>query len=191
LHARQYFTWSEQMTEVSTMRELTLEECDQVSGGVVLLGVSIGISSLVALKIGINVGSSMAGIIAILDNNGLYNRDSLEQIAGSTQHAHSNGGGFGSDRRIKTDVQLVGHLDHLELDVYSWEYTNEPGTRYVGVMAQDLLAREDLSHAVFVFEDGPHKGFYGVDYSALGLTCVRESEFDGNVDALLVTAIAA
>ncbi|WP_395174456.1 hypothetical protein [Roseibium alexandrii] len=65
------------------MRELTVEECDQVSGGVVLLGVSIGISSLVALKIGINVGSAMAGIIAILDNNGLYNRDSLEQIAGS------------------------------------------------------------------------------------------------------------
>jgi hypothetical protein len=89
----------------------------------------------------------------------------------------SSGGGSGSDRRIKQDIVRLTHLHDLGIDLYAWRYINDDPTRYVGVMAQDLLARPDLAHAVSTAEVGEFAGFYQVDYNALGLTMTTEAEW--------------
>ena len=89
----------------------------------------------------------------------------------------SSGGGSGSDRRIKQDIVRLTHLPDLGIDLYAWRYINDDPTRYVGVMAQDLLARPDLAHAVSTAEVGEFAGFYQVDYNALGLTMTTEAEW--------------
>jgi hypothetical protein len=152
------------------MRELSINECDQVGGG--LVGISAALYmikvAIVAAKLGISIGQA----IALLGKN-------------TTITVSNNNTGFGSDRRIKQDVKEEGRIAHLDLTVYSWEYINAPGERFVGVMAQDLLAREELAHSVFTFEEGPFKGFYGVDYAALGLRCITAEAFDGDVATLI------
>lgn len=151
------------------MRELSINECDQVGGGLVYIGVIYAIkAAMVAAKLGISFGEA----IHLLGKN-------------STITVSDNNIGGGSDRRIKQDVKEEGRIAHLDLTVYSWEYINAPGERFVGVMAQDLLAREELAHSVFTFEEGPFKGFYGVDYAALGLRCITAEAFDGDVATLI------
>ena len=87
-------------------------------------------------------------------------------------------GGGPSDRRIKTDIETVGVEPSLGVNLYSWRYRNNDSTRYVGVMAQDLLATSELSHVVFVAEDGEFAGYYAVDYDALGLRMTTEAEWN-------------
>jgi hypothetical protein len=96
------------------------------------------------------------------------------------------GSSGGSDLRLKADIRVEGQLPHLGLTVYSWEYTMMPGERFVGVMAQDLLANAELAAAVFTFTDGPFKGYFGVDYAALGLRCLPAEAFTGDVSQLMV-----
>ena len=96
-------------------------------------------------------------------------------------------GGGGSDRRIKTDIVVVGRIERLGIDLYAWRYRNDDPTRYVGVMAQDLLARPDLAHAVFTIPDGAFAGFYAVDYAALGLSMTTEEAWRGK-DASSIAA---
>lgn len=88
----------------------------------------------------------------------------------------STGGGF-SDRRLKTEIKVVGFSDELGIKLYSWKYRNGNSTRYVGVMAQDLLARPDLAHAVVTLKDGEFAGFYAVNYEVLGLKMTTEAEW--------------
>lgn len=95
-------------------------------------------------------------------------------------------GGRGSDRRLKTDIKVEGEIASLGINAYSWVYKDAPGERFVGVMAQDLLARDDLRSAVFKFADGPFAGFYGVDYAKLGLACLPTEAWDGEVESLIV-----
>jgi hypothetical protein len=62
-----------------------------------------------------------------------------------------------SDRRLKTDVAELGTTaDGLKL--YSWKYTSDPVTTWVGVMAQDL--EETRPEALVVGADG----YYRVRY---------------------------
>ena len=68
-----------------------------------------------------------------------------------------------SDRRLKRDIQLVSVLEN-GLRLYAYRYLGDE-RKFVGVMAQDLLADERYSHAVV--ERG---GYFAVDYHALGLT---------------------
>lgn len=104
----------------------------------------------------------------------------------------SGGLGGGSDRRIKQDIVTLGHDAHLGVDIYSWRYRNDDPTRYVGVMAQDLLSRPDLAKAVHTAEDGEFQGFYAVDYAALGLQMTTEDQWHRNgMGALRLTAAAA
>ena len=83
--------------------------------------------------------------------------------------------GGGSDRRIKQNVEIIGLHPDLGIQVYSWQYRNDDPTRYVGVMAQDLLERPDLKHAVSVAEQGEFAGYYQVDYAALGIQMNTEA----------------
>jgi hypothetical protein len=74
-----------------------------------------------------------------------------------------------SDQRIKQNIQVVGSIERLGLSVYAWRYRNNDPIHYVGIMAQDLLKRADLSHAVTTIQGGPFTGYHAVDYSILGL----------------------
>jgi hypothetical protein len=71
--------------------------------------------------------------------------------------------GFASDRRIKSDVTQIGQLEN-GIKIYSFKFIWEDKTR-VGVIAQDLLEREDTKAAVLQLSNG----LLGVDYTALGL----------------------
>jgi len=77
-------------------------------------------------------------------------------------------GGFGmkqptpSDRRLKTDVAPVGVLPN-GLPLYTWRYLGGRH-RFVGVMAQDVLADRRLAAAVIVDGDGLMR----VDYTRIG-----------------------
>lgn len=82
-----------------------------------------------------------------------------------------------SDRRLKTDIKVVGLVEDLGIKLYSWKYRNDDLTRYVGVMAQDLLARPDLAHAVVIAYEGEFAGYYAVNYQELGLKMVTEAEW--------------
>lgn len=85
-----------------------------------------------------------------------------------------------SDRRLKTEIEVVGFSEELGIKLYSWKYRHGDSTRYVGVMAQDLLARPDLAHAVVVMESGEFAGYYAVNYQALDLIMTTESEWQAN-----------
>jgi len=161
---------SDQVTEFE-FEELSLEECEEVGGGI--------------------LWTAVLGAIITAINGGIAAGEAVDMLGDQTSSGGGGvsypTGGFGSDIRLKTDIKEEGRIEHLGLTVYSWEYTNAPGERFVGVMAQDLLAREQLAHAVFTFHDGPFAGFYGVDYAALGLRCLPADAFDGDVASLIVS----
>ena len=157
-----------------SLPELTLGETEQVAGG-------FGFTGLVMLSwffAGVNTGKATAEFGKIMsDGNGSGNTH-----AGTASNSNT---GFGSDLRLKCDVTVEGELVDLNITVYSWEYKDHPGERFVGVMAQDLLAREDLKSSVFTFTSGPFAGFYGVDYASLGLRCLPFEAWDKKVESLV------
>lgn len=146
--------------------ELTAADCDEVAGG---RGRTIIRAGKAAIS-GINTifGASAAG------------------NPPRRPRGLNFGSSGGSDIRLKTAIRVEGEIAHLGLSLYSWEYTALPGERFVGVMAQDLLARADLAPAVFTFVDGPFAGYYGVDYARLGLRCLPADDFAGDVSALVI-----
>lgn len=98
-----------------------------------------------------------------------------------TQRNSSNNGLFGgiigaigsifSDQRLKENVAFSHVDDRTGLTWYSFNYTENarrllclPRGRFVGVMAQDLLDRRDLSFAV----ERHSSGFLCVNYHAFG-----------------------
>jgi hypothetical protein len=70
-----------------------------------------------------------------------------------------------SDRRLKTDVAVVGSTV-LGLPLYRYRYVGHDAV-YEGVMAQDVLAA--MPEAVLLGADG----FYRVRYDRLGIACRR------------------
>lgn len=68
-----------------------------------------------------------------------------------------------SDRRLKADVTPIDALDN-GLMLYTFRYQGSD-VQFTGVMAQDVLAQDDLRHAVTLERDG----YYRVNYTALGL----------------------
>lgn len=68
-----------------------------------------------------------------------------------------------SDRRLKTNIELVGRDERTMLPLYEFEYINGSGRRYLGVMAQDVL--ESHPDMVFTMPDG----FMAVNYAGLGI----------------------
>lgn len=87
--------------------------------------------------------------------------------AGSTSSGSSNGGiipglaSLFSDRRLKTDISVVGKLDN-GLPVYAFRYI-DGGPMQIGLMADDVekLHPEAVGEAQTFFSGGPYKT---VDY---------------------------
>lgn len=79
-----------------------------------------------------------------------------------SQDTHG-GMGLVSDVRLKKDISPVGCLKSGVI-LYSYRYLGDERI-FVGVMAQELLAKPEFRHAVVTGADG----FYRVNYNALGL----------------------
>lgn len=72
-------------------------------------------------------------------------------------------GAFGSDRRLKTDIQPVGTHEATGLTLYHFRYRSDPGRVWRGVMADE--AQKVMPGAVH--ED--RNGFLTVNYALLGI----------------------
>ena len=64
-----------------------------------------------------------------------------------------------SDRRLKTNIDLVGYSKHFQIPIYTFNYKEDLNTTYKGVMAQDLLEM-NLNHAVIIDKDGYYNVLY-------------------------------
>ena len=105
-----------------------------------------------------------AGVIAAVAYIGFYSDDYGDGNAGS-------GSGYSaSDARLKRDITYVATLQN-GIKVYSFHYRNDE-RRFVGVMAQDLVADPRFRHAVKT----DVSGYYVVDLSALGLGITGDAE---------------
>jgi len=72
-----------------------------------------------------------------------------------------------SDRRLKDQIELVGHDASTGLNLYRFAYVFDPARRFVGVMADEV--RTLFPAAVQRGADG----FDRVNYGLLGLEMVR------------------
>jgi hypothetical protein len=70
---------------------------------------------------------------------------------------------FGSDRRLKQDIELVGRDERTMLPLYEFAYKSDPTRRFLGVMADEAEAY--MPAAVFTGEDG----YKYVNYAMLGI----------------------
>ena len=141
--------------------------------------------------LGAGVGAMGAGVSAFQQGmSGLY--QPYRDVAGAAGQMGSNatsaynsqvnayqagqqsGDGFGmllglagkaifSDRRLKKNIQLVGKDERTGLNIYEYEFKNGDGTRWRGVMADEV--KQKYPGAVISMRNG----FDMVDYSALGV----------------------
>lgn len=70
--------------------------------------------------------------------------------------------GLFSDRRLKENIRPVGFDEGTQLTLYEFNYKGRPGTRYVGVMADEV----EVLHPEAVVEQD---GYLAVNYAQLGL----------------------
>ncbi len=89
--------------------------------------------------------------------------DDEATIAARAKSGTGPASGIAADRRIETTVFQVGRLAN-GINVYSFRYLWDDRVR-VGVLAQELLQRDDTKAAVLTMPNG----LLGVDYAALGL----------------------
>jgi hypothetical protein len=117
----------------------------------------------------IGQGRSMlqSGLGNVLDAQGRAYSASLSQpgldvgglLAGGAQMYTA----FGSDRRLKQDIELVGRDERTGLPLYEFAYKSDPSRRFLGVMADEAEAY--MPEAVHEAEDG----FKYVNYAMLGI----------------------
>ena len=75
-------------------------------------------------------------------------------------NCHNDCGCNYSDERLKQNIKYLG--TKFGINIYAYNYTWDPDTKYIGVMAQELLATEH-SDAIELGEDG----FFKVHYDRL------------------------
>ena len=87
---------------------------------------------------------------------------------GVTAGAFKDGGSWlnpasakSSDIRLKENIVLIGS-SNSGINIYEYNYISDPETRYVGVIAQELLDTQ-FKEAVVIAENG----YYAVDYSKI------------------------
>lgn len=83
--------------------------------------------------------------------------------AGATMYA-------ASDRRLKDNIRFCTVDPATELNLYEFNYINDPDHTFIGVMADEVVER--FPHAVIEQEDG----YMAVDYAELGLEMVEVSQ---------------
>jgi hypothetical protein len=79
--------------------------------------------------------------------------------------------GFVADRQLQSDLAVIGKLEN-GLNIYSFRYLWDD-TVWVGLVADDLLARDDTKSAVLTLSNG----IRGIDYGALGLRIATLTEW--------------
>lgn len=75
-----------------------------------------------------------------------------------------------SDRRLKENIHLVGVDERTGLNLYEFTYKDGDGTRFVGVMADEV--EQVMPEAVYMMPDG----YKAVNYAALGIEMVAVKE---------------
>jgi hypothetical protein len=79
-------------------------------------------------------------------------------------------GTFRSDRRLKDNIRFCTVDPATELNLYEFNYINDPDRTFIGVMADEVMER--FPHAVIEQDDG----YLAVDYAELGLEMVEVSQ---------------
>ncbi|MEY4075322.1 MAG: hypothetical protein RJA29_2679 [Pseudomonadota bacterium] len=112
----------------------------------------------------------LRGLSSILDAQANYTQqgDSLGGILGGlgglAMGLGKSGLGWGSDRRLKQDIELVGRDERTGLNLYEFSYIDDPDMRrYVGVMADEVIAYDPRAVS---FDE---HGYARVDYARLGI----------------------
>lgn len=112
----------------------------------------------------------LRGLSSILDAQANYTQqgDSLGGILGGlgglAMGLGKSGLGWGSDRRLKQDIELVGCDERTGLNLYEFSYIDDPDMRrYVGVMADEVIAYDPRAVS---FDE---HGYARVDYARLGI----------------------
>ena len=77
---------------------------------------------------------------------------------------------FASDRRLKDNIRFCTVDPATELNLYEFNYINDPDRTFIGVMADEVMER--FPQAVIEQEDG----YMAVDYAELGLEMVEVSQ---------------
>lgn len=119
-------------------------------------GLSMGLNGLIAAANGEQAGYANMG-----------NLNGLGQMVSTGLGAAASYYGAKSDRRLKQNVDRVGRDERTGLALYEFEYINGDGTRYRGVMADEVESR--FPDAVS-YDD---LGFASVDYGMLGIEMVE------------------
>lgn len=70
---------------------------------------------------------------------------------------------YKSDRRLKEEIELLGVDERTGLNLYEFVYKNGTGTKYIGVMADEV--KVNFPEAVFTMPDG----YDAVNYEMLGI----------------------
>jgi hypothetical protein len=81
------------------------------------------------------------------------------------------GGGEWSDKRVKNNINKIGESP-LGINIYEFTYKWDSATKYVGVMAQELLGTK-WEDAVILKENG----YYSVDYSKIDVDFITFEEY--------------
>lgn len=77
---------------------------------------------------------------------------------------------FSSDRRLKDNIRFCTVDPATELNLYEFNYINDPDRTFIGVMADEVMER--FPHAVIEQDDG----YLAVDYAELGLEMVEVTQ---------------
>ncbi len=108
-------------------------------------------------------GSTMGTIVnsqTSAYNAGLSQQDPFAQIVGMGVGGYMS---KFSDRRLKKNIELAGRDKRTGLNLYEFEYINGDGTRYLGVMADEVELV--MPQAVSVMDNG----YKAVNYTMLGI----------------------
>lgn len=111
----------------------------------------------------LNAQTSFANSTNQAMNSGDGGMGGLGSVIGGVASLYS-AGVFGSDRRIKENIELVGQDERTDLNLYEFSYIDDPEQRrFVGVMADEVVER---------FPDAVGRdaeGFMTVNYARLGI----------------------
>jgi len=89
------------------------------------------------------------------------------QVIGALVGAGTTYGLSKSDRRLKENIEVVGHDIRTDLPLYEFEYIGGSGKRYLGVMADDVKVH--YPEMVVTMPDG----YDAVNYAGLGIEMVE------------------
>jgi len=143
-------------------------------------GLGLANQGLAGMNSGFGAGANAAGGMG-QNATGMFNAQAQYKLGSDKQAADNDpfasllgaGAQLGvasiakySDRRLKTNIEVVGFDERTGLHLYEFEYINGTGQRYRGVMADEV----ERLHPEAVFETPD--GFKAVKYHLIGLEMV-------------------